>query len=99
MQGEHEATRRMKNEFLSLWDGLASRGAQRRVIVLGTTDPTGCPEPCLTRGAGATNRPMDLDDAVLRRMPRRLLVDVPSRADRLSILQAVRGAPCGSAAD
>ncbi|KAF2116662.1 hypothetical protein BDV96DRAFT_572618 [Lophiotrema nucula] len=35
----------------------------------------------------ATNRPFDLDDAVIRRLPRRVLVDLPTEEDRKAILK------------
>jgi len=50
---EHEAMRKIKNEFMVNWDGLRTK-EQERVLVL-----------------GATNRPYDLDDAVIRRFPHR----------------------------
>lgn len=69
--GEHEAMRKIKNEFMTNWDGLKSKDNER-VIVL-----------------AATNRPFDLDEAVLRRLSRRLLVDLPSTDNRIKILKVV----------
>eukprot|EP00048_Salpingoeca_helianthica_P010916 m.156352 g.156352 ORF g.156352 m.156352 type:complete len:789 (-) comp15151_c1_seq8:41-2407(-) len=37
----------------------------------------------------ATNRPFDLDEAVLRRLPRRLFVDLPDAASRKSIMEVL----------
>lgn len=51
--GEHEAMRKMKNEFMVNWDGLRTKDKER-ILVL-----------------AATNRPFDLDEAVIRRLPRR----------------------------
>ncbi|KAK1278030.1 Katanin p60 ATPase-containing subunit A1 [Acorus gramineus] len=66
---EHEATRRMRNEFMAAWDGLRSKESQRILIL------------------GATNRPFDLDDAVIRRLPRRIYVDLPDAQNRMKILR------------
>ncbi|KAF2925900.1 uncharacterized protein [Oryza sativa Japonica Group] len=66
---EHEATRRMRNEFMAAWDGLRSKENQRILIL------------------GATNRPFDLDDAVIRRLPRRIYVDLPDSQNRMKILK------------
>ncbi|KAK8458315.1 hypothetical protein SEVIR_3G355466v4 [Setaria viridis] len=68
---EHEAMRKMKNEFMVNWDGLRTK-EQERVIAL-----------------GATNRPYDLDDAVIRRFPCRLMVSLPEASNREKILRVI----------
>ncbi|XP_066398270.1 uncharacterized protein [Miscanthus floridulus] len=69
--GEHEAMRKMKNEFMVNWDGLRTKDKER-VLVL-----------------AATNRPFDLDEAVVRRLPRRLMVNLPDAPNRKKILSVI----------
>ncbi|EJD38043.1 AAA-domain-containing protein, partial [Auricularia subglabra TFB-10046 SS5] len=56
-------------EFLQEMDGLKSGAENRASNVI---------------VVGATNRPQDLDDAVLRRLPRRVMVDLPDVSERES---------------
>jgi SpoVK/Ycf46/Vps4 family AAA+-type ATPase len=65
---EAEAMRKIKNEFMTCWDGLRTR-EKERVLVL-----------------AATNRPFDLDEAVLRRFPRRWAVEFSCLLDFLLFL-------------
>ena len=69
--GEHEAMRKMKNEFMVNWDGLRTKDKER-ILVL-----------------AATNRPFDLDEAVIRRLPRRLMVNLPDAPNREKILKVI----------
>ncbi|KAM7272940.1 hypothetical protein ACFE04_027604 [Oxalis oulophora] len=69
--GEHEAMRKIKNEFMSHWDGLLTKSGER-ILVL-----------------AATNRPFDLDEAIIRRFERRIMVGLPSVENREMILKTL----------
>ncbi|XP_058184071.1 uncharacterized protein LOC131301704 isoform X1 [Rhododendron vialii] len=71
--GEHEAMRKIKNEFMSHWDGLLTKPGER-ILVL-----------------AATNRPFDLDEAIIRRFERRIMVGLPSVESREMILKTLLG--------
>ncbi|KAL0794016.1 hypothetical protein Bca101_065393 [Brassica carinata] len=69
--GEHEAMRKIKNEFMSHWDGLMTKPGER-ILVL-----------------AATNRPFDLDEAIIRRFERRIMVGLPGVENREKILKTL----------
>ncbi|KAI9736076.1 MAG: hypothetical protein M1818_006252 [Claussenomyces sp. TS43310] len=73
--GEHEASGMVKAEFMTLWDGLNS------------SDTSGLPARIMV--LGATNRMQDIDEAILRRMPKKFAVSLPSTSQRRRILNLV----------
>ncbi|KAL4787596.1 P-loop containing nucleoside triphosphate hydrolase protein [Aspergillus varians] len=73
--GEHEASGMVKAEFMTHWDGLTSANSSG--------------EPQRVVVLGATNRMQDIDDAILRRMPKKFPVTLPPAAQRLGILSLV----------
>ncbi|KAL8693038.1 MAG: hypothetical protein Q9218_002054 [Villophora microphyllina] len=72
---EHEASGMVKAEFMTLWDGLTSASASGEAQRI-----------CVL---GATNRIQDIDAAILRRMPKKFPVSLPSAPQRLRILGLV----------
>ena len=72
---EHEASGMVKAEFMTHWDGLTS------------SNTFGEPQRILI--LGATNRIQDIDEAILRRMPKKFPVSLPSASQRLRILGIV----------
>lgn len=72
---EHEASGMVKAEFMTLWDGLTSSNA------------AGVPSRICV--LGATNRIHDIDEAILRRMPKKFPVPLPTHDQRQRILQLI----------
>ncbi|CAH8639544.1 unnamed protein product [Schistosoma mattheei] len=68
---DNEATRMMKTQFMSLWDGLITNNNTQIVVV------------------GATNRPGDLDQAILRRLSFKINVPLPNVNQRKHILKVL----------
>jgi hypothetical protein len=79
-ENEHEVSRDLKTEFLQWWDGMLSGSQQQgdKRILV----------------IGATNRPFDVDSAVLRRLPQSQFIGLPDLNARLMLIkQLLRHVP------
>lgn len=72
---EHEASGMVKAEFMTLWDGLTS------------SNEVGVPSRICV--LGATNRIGEIDEAILRRMPKKFPVPLPDKEQRRRILELI----------
>lgn len=72
----HGTLTSVKTTMMSEWDGLNSG-----------TNGVGDAGSDRVIVVGSTNRPFDLDEAVLRRFPRRIMVDLPDLETRTDILE------------
>ena len=84
---DHEATAMMKAQFMMLWDGLSSARhcqvcGRAFLIYLMISN-------WQVVVMGATNRPQDVDKAILRRMPAMFQIGLPSLKQRKEILKLI----------
>ncbi|KAF8533247.1 P-loop containing nucleoside triphosphate hydrolase protein [Trichophaea hybrida] len=72
---DHEASTMVKAEFMTHWDGLLSTnsGGSAAQIMI----------------LGATNRIQDIDEAILRRMPKKFSINLPDQTQRKRILKLI----------
>lgn len=86
--GEHEATRRIKTEFLIQWSDL-QRAAAGREGTGGTNKERGDPNRVLV--LAATNLPWAIDEAARRRFVRRQYIPLPEAETRTTQLKTLLG--------
>lgn len=76
--GEHEASRRVKSELLVQMDGVGSEAATAK-------DGSQPLRPVMV--LAATNFPWDLDEALRRRLEKRIYIPLPDAADRAQLFR------------
>ncbi|GKY99580.1 hypothetical protein MPSEU_000912300 [Mayamaea pseudoterrestris] len=82
---EHEVSRDLKTEFLQWWDGLLHPSSGSDATA--SSSSTGSINKKRIIIIGATNRPFDVDAAVLRRLPQSHFVGLPDGSVRAALLK------------
>lgn len=89
---EHEASRRAKSQLLIEMDGVAGALGKTKSNNFSSlkrfSSRTGSEDPSkLVTVLGATNHPWDLDDAMRRRLEKRIYIPLPDFETRLQLLK------------
>ncbi|GKZ00115.1 AAA ATPase [Mayamaea pseudoterrestris] len=72
---EHEASRRLKTEFMVQLDGIQQKQQQQSHVIV----------------IGCTNCPFDVDEAVIRRFPKMIYVPLPDAKTRRALIKKLLG--------
>eukprot|EP00802_Teleaulax_amphioxeia_P007214 Tamp_07220.p2 GENE.Tamp_07220~~Tamp_07220.p2 ORF type:complete len:201 (-),score=32.95 Tamp_07220:1011-1613(-) len=81
---EHEASRRIKSEFLVQMDGMSSVTGQSEAGDCGDEER---PSPQIVMVLAATNYPWELDEAMRRRLEKRIYIPLPDQAARPALFE------------
>jgi katanin p60 ATPase-containing subunit A1 len=97
--GEHEASRRLKTEIFSQMDGIAS--SNNSGSSSGTKEGEGgAPGAGRVMVLATTNCPWDLDEAIRRRLEKRIFIPLPDKAARVDLFSiCLKGITLGNDVD
>jgi SpoVK/Ycf46/Vps4 family AAA+-type ATPase len=94
---EHEASRDVKTEFLQWWNGVVRTAGTFSTSATTSTSLQDSLQQAFSNSnnsqgggvilVGATNRPFDVDSAVLRRLPWTFFIGLPRKNDRRELLE------------
>ncbi|KAL6005672.1 hypothetical protein ACLOJK_006243 [Asimina triloba] len=98
---DNEAMANMKTEFMAMWDGFTTDPSFGRELYLHMCVErqecyfyfpfhfTSNAENARVMVLAATNRPQELDEAILRRLPQAFEIGLPDHAERVKILKVI----------